>query len=400
LLVLLSFGLVLIATVLLVLGLLVGDGLTLIYFSIGLSAVAAVVLFVAVRVSKPSTVPSSAPAPLLPEPERVPVGVGATTDTATTASVTAPPQMAPPPVAPPAAAPPLAAAPPTVAAPAPAAPETGEWLAADQEWDDGEGEWEDEEIEFPIADYDELTEDEILPLLPELYEDEIDVVADREKAGQNRASILLALDDLRGADPIDAGSVAADEDVEDLDEADEADEEDVAEDDLEDAEDVEDEEEYLLPILDYDELSVSEIVSVLGELDDEELEEVKAYEQEGRARTTIIANIDRRLGITVAPVGRAAKRTPARRAAPTRRAPAKKAPVRKVSGQKAAPAKKAPARTAAPARKVAGQKAAPAKKAPARKAPARSSTPAKKRPVTKGAAKKKAPAKKAPARRR
>ena len=395
-LVLLSFGLVLIATVLLVLGLLVGDGLTLIYFSIGLSAVAAVVLFVAVRVSKPSKVPSSAPAPLLPEPARVPVGVGATTDTAPTASVTAPPQMAPPPVVPPAAAPPVAAGPPTVAAPAPTAPETGEWLAADQEWDDGECEWDDEEIEFPIADYDELTEDEINPLLPELYEDEIDVVADREKAGQNRASILLALDDLRGADPIDAGSVAADEDVEDVEEADEGDE-------VEEEGDLEDEEDYGLPILDYDELSVSEIVSVLGELDDDELEEVKAYEQEGRARTTIIANIDRRLGITVAPVRRAAKRAPVRRAAPTRRAPAKKAPARH-----AAPAKKAPARKvgqkAAPARKAparqVGQQAAPAKKAPARKAPARQAAPAKKQPVKKAAAKKKAPAKKAPARRR
>jgi hypothetical protein len=395
LLVLLSFGLVLIATVLLVLGLLVGDGLTLIYFSIGLSAVAAVVLFVAVRVSKPSKVPSSAPAPLLPEPARVPVGVGATTDTAATASTAALPQMAPPPVAPPAAAPPVAAAPPTVAAPAPAAPETGEWLAADQEWDDGEGEWEDEEIEFPIADYDELTEDEILPLLPELYEDEIDVVADREKAGQNRASILLALDDLRGADPIDAGGVAADEDVEDEEDVDEADEVD----EVEEEGDLEDEEDYGLPILDYDELSVSEIVSVLGELDDEELEEVKAYEQEGRARTTIIANIDRRLGITVAPVRRAAKRAPVRRAAPSRRAPAKKAPARA-----AAPAKKAPARKAvqkaAPAKKAPARAAAPAKKAPARKATSRNATPAKKHPVKKAAAKKKAPAKKAPARRR
>ena len=52
-LVLLSFGLVLLATVLLVLGLLVGDGLSLIYASVALSAVAAIILFVAVRVSKP-----------------------------------------------------------------------------------------------------------------------------------------------------------------------------------------------------------------------------------------------------------------------------------------------------------------------------------------------------------
>ena len=66
-LVLLSFGLVLVATVLLVLGLLVDSGLSLIYGSIALSVIAAVVLFVAVRVSKPKEALASAPAPLLPE---------------------------------------------------------------------------------------------------------------------------------------------------------------------------------------------------------------------------------------------------------------------------------------------------------------------------------------------
>ncbi len=63
-LVLLSFGLVLVATVLLVLGLLVGEGLGLIYASIGLSALAAILLVVAVRVAKPKTTAPVAPTPI------------------------------------------------------------------------------------------------------------------------------------------------------------------------------------------------------------------------------------------------------------------------------------------------------------------------------------------------
>ena len=92
-LVLLSFGLVLIATVLLVLGLLVGDGLSLIYASIALSAVAAVILFVAVRVSKPKVAQAAGPAPLVPdrepEPEYATAGAPATTTMPAVAPVAA-----------------------------------------------------------------------------------------------------------------------------------------------------------------------------------------------------------------------------------------------------------------------------------------------------------------------
>jgi hypothetical protein len=342
LLVLLSFGLVLIATVLLVLGLLVSDGLTLIYFSIGLSAVAAIVLFIAVRVAKPKQALSQAPAPL-PEPDRVPVGVGA---------VTAEPSTTTLPVAAP-AVPPVAV--PTAAPAGAEADGGGEWLAADQDWDEPAGEWDDE-VEFPIADYDELTEDEILPLLPELYEDEIAVVAGRERATKNRAAILLALEDLQGADEGDAAveTSAADE----------------------------------LPIEAYDELSVSEIVGVLGQLDDAELGDVRAYEESNRNRNTIIANIDRRLGRTDAP----RRAVSARKAPAAKKAPAKAAPVRKAAAKKA-PARKAGATTKAPpARAAAPTPKAPPVKAPAKKAPAAKKAAAKKAPAAKKAAAKKAPA--------
>src|SRR3954453_2439514 len=72
-LVLLSFALVLVATVLLVLGLLNDDGLTLIYASIGASVLAAVVLIVALRRNKPQEVRAEAPTPLpVDEPASAP----------------------------------------------------------------------------------------------------------------------------------------------------------------------------------------------------------------------------------------------------------------------------------------------------------------------------------------
>jgi hypothetical protein len=318
LLVLLSFGLVLVATVLLVLGLLVGDGLALIYVSIGLSALAAVILFVAVRVSKPKAAPVTAPEPLAAEPE------------AQYAAVTAP--AAPPtaeetatfPTAPP---PPMVEVPPVPEAPA---AEGDEWLAADQEWEAPAGEWEEEEVEFPIADYDELTVDEILPLLPQLYTDELDVVEEREASGQNRPEIVGELQRLRAA--------ASGE-----------------------GEYEQEEEEAFFPIEDYDELSIREIVELLPELDSEELGEVRTYELNHQKRRAILQDIDGRL--------------PAKRTAPAARkkaAPEKKAaPVKKAAAAKKTAAKKsaAPARKATPAKKTAAKqtpakkKAAPAKKA-------------------------------------
>jgi hypothetical protein len=55
----------------------------------------------------------------------------------------------------------------------------------------------DDEL-FPIADYDDLRVNQILPLLPELDDDELAVVADRERSGANRASVLLRVDELLG----------------------------------------------------------------------------------------------------------------------------------------------------------------------------------------------------------
>jgi hypothetical protein len=205
-------------------------------------------------------------------------------------------------------------------------------------------------------------------LLPQLYTDELDVVEEREAASQNRAAIITELGRLRAVAVGDDVAVQA-----------------VAEVD-----------EYF-PIEDYDELEVSEIIDLLGQLDADELADVRDHEAASQNRRTILQNIDRRL----AP----AEAAPARRTAPVRRAsaPSKKAPAKRAGapGKKAAPARKA----AAPAKKAPAKKAgAPAKKtAPARKAaaPAKKTAPAKKAaaPAKKTAPAKKAaaPAKKAPA---
>jgi hypothetical protein len=55
---------------------------------------------------------------------------------------------------------------------------------------------EDEEEPFPIEDYDDLRASEIMPLLPQLYADELELVAERERAGANRGAILDRIEDL------------------------------------------------------------------------------------------------------------------------------------------------------------------------------------------------------------
>jgi hypothetical protein len=381
-LVLLSFALVLVATVLLVLGLLTGGGLTLIYISIVTSATAAIVLIVAVRMSRPKEAAvAEAPEPLL-EPEPVAVGAPASGLGAVT-PVSAPVE----PVAEPAPAPaPAEAAPIAVPAleeeeelaPVGAAADD-EWQASDAGWDDeleAEEEvapaavaeatdWgaagEEEELEFPIADYDELRVGEILPLLPQLYTDELDVVEERERSGKARATILERIEELRrtGTDveplpaPVEgATEVVAAEPVE--------------------AEPFEATAEIpaaapatAFPIDDYDALPVNQILPQLSGLDADQLEEVRDREVAGSGRKTILSAIERRLG-SLMPVENVETAAAAARKAPAaKKAPAKKAAVKKAPAKKAA-AKKAPAKRAA-------TKKAPAKKAATKKSAAKKS---------------------------
>jgi hypothetical protein len=169
-LVLISFGLVLVATVLLVLGLVADSGLGLIYVSIVCSLAAGVILLVATRVNRqrPEAV-ATGPAPL-PPPEAPSVTPAAPAPAATLAPSA--------PVADDGAFAPSTQPVEAVAVPAAAA--------------------DDDEL-FPIADYDDLTVGEIMPLLPKLYADEIDVVIDREQSGKARRQIVSRLEELRGS---------------------------------------------------------------------------------------------------------------------------------------------------------------------------------------------------------
>lgn len=50
------------------------------------------------------------------------------------------------------------------------------------------------EVAFPIQDYDSLTVAQILPLLPQLYRDELAVIEERERQGKNRRSVISRLE--------------------------------------------------------------------------------------------------------------------------------------------------------------------------------------------------------------
>jgi hypothetical protein len=177
-LVLFSFLLVLVATVLLVLGLLTENGLAFIYVSIGMSAFAAVVLVIAVRLGKPKEGSApAAPAPLV-EPE--PVRTEPPVDEEWKPAVDQP--------APRRAVRPLRTPPPVLVEPDLDVDDDGDlWEApADQpDWDD--------EL-FPIEDYDELSAAEIVAVLGELDAEELALVRERELATRNRRTIVANID--------------------------------------------------------------------------------------------------------------------------------------------------------------------------------------------------------------
>ncbi|HVE94341.1 MAG TPA: hypothetical protein VNB24_05425 [Acidimicrobiales bacterium] len=85
--------------------------------------------------------------------------------------------------------------------------------------DDGEGGLEFDDEPFPIEDYDDLRVGEVLPLLPQLYADELDLVAARERSGANRAAVLDRIAELLDGDEatmaVDVVDLGDDEDAED-----------------------------------------------------------------------------------------------------------------------------------------------------------------------------------------
>ena len=394
---LVTIALVLVGAVSLVIGF-VSNSLVPIYISIGCSVVAGIVLVVFSRMSRRQAA----------APTGAPTAAGASTWAPSPQTAGRASEAEPEPEPTPAPQPEVAAAPAeqerTLVGgrwrrPGPAEPEP----ALTEEEDDED---------FPIEDYDDLRANEILPVLPELDLDELDMVREREERGKNRATIINRIDDLideleaeeAEADVEPAGVASARGPVDDevgvagppadvgarLGDAGPA---------------VEDED---FPFPDYDEMTVEEILSQLDDLDDEELDMVAEREEQGQNRAEILDRIDAMfeevevLEDEEAPPP--AERAPAEEAAPARagvekmtgkKAPAAKAAkaTKKMTGKKAAKAAKA-------AKKMTGKKAAKA----AKKAPA--GAPGKKTAVKKVTGKKapgpvksadEAPAKKAPA---
>src|SRR5207248_6040739 len=166
---------------------------------------------------------------------------------------------------------------------------------------------------FPIADYDELKVGEIVSLLPELDQDELEMVREREASGKNRSTILTRVEALTeaGGDDWDTRDRAW------------GDEEEEEEEEEEPAEEFGDEE--VFPIADYDDLKAAEVVSLLPELDDDELDDVRDREERGANRATVVNRIDQLLGKEPAPVKKQAKK------AQPKKAQAKKTPAKKTA---------------------------------------------------------------------
>lgn len=211
--VLVSFALVVLATITLVIGLL-QSGLTLIYVSIGCSVLAGLVLAVAVLRGRPEEAPATPGRPTVPAgagpatPPPAPAGARPWESQAPSAGEPTVPSWGPPPSAP---TPEPEPAPEREPAPALAGvlasrlgrdrtraddedrTEQVDVMALDEEEDD-EG--------FPIENYDRLRASEILRKLPDLSPEELERVREREVAGMNRFTVLSRIDaQLETAEP-------------------------------------------------------------------------------------------------------------------------------------------------------------------------------------------------------
>ena len=253
---LVSFLLVIVATIFLLSGLFLTKDLALIFISIACSALAGIVLVVAVMRSRP-------------RPTAAPAAEGGLTPAA--ASV--------------------------------AAEAIDDGRVAAPRGDGGR--------EFPIPDYDSLEVVEVLPLLGDLEPAELEMVRQREASGRAHPWILARIDALLEAEadtsehawapgPIGSGKARLldeedDEIVEvepdDADWASHRDSDWVAADfPLDSGADYGDARDF--PIDRYDDLRVTEILPLLANLDSEDLKMVREEEAAGKARASILARID------------------------------------------------------------------------------------------------------------
>lgn len=345
--------LVLIAAVTLLIGIF-GDNLAFIFVSIGSSIVAALVLGVLSQMSKRQTAAAVAGAPA----GGTPTG--------------AEPSLTPEPVAS------TAALDETVAA---AGTTTSSTTAV---------------AALPIADYDALRVNDVIPRLEGLDLDQLEAIAQHEEAGKNRSSILnridQLMDELEAAEAPAPATEVAEPVAAAVDEAGAA----------------------AFPIPEYESLGEDQVIALLGDLDADELETVAEFEETHANRDRVLDAIDDRLdelegiapaataGATTATATKAAATKAVKKA--TTAAKATKAAAKKTAVKKAGTAAKATKSTtkasAAPPRKAAtpAKRATSAAKATVKKA-AKAATTKKAGTATKAGATKKAAAAKKTAKR-
>jgi hypothetical protein len=153
----------------------------------------------------------------------------------------------------------------------------GEWAAADfplesrSELDELSLEADGIEVvqEFPIADYDDLKVSEILPLLPKLDPIELRMVRQEEAAGRARSSIISRIDSLLSGGTAGAASRAGKTTTS-----------------------TKRPSRAVLPIENYDELTVPQITARLGQLNEAELKALRTYERRHKARAGVLAKIE------------------------------------------------------------------------------------------------------------
>jgi len=244
---------------------------------------------------------------------------------------------------------------------------------------------------FPIPNYDRLRATELLSQLGSLDRNQLEAVRDREANGKNRFTILSRIDTLLST----AAEPAWEVDEGDWDSEDEKVEAEVlvsepsatgggfddegSDSGLDGALDTD--RTAAFPIASYDTLTVGQILPRLSELDPDELAQVRAREEMGRNRATILDRIDRL----------ASRRAPAPLAMPAAAPPAGRAPARRApAASRTAVSRGAVSRTAAS--KTSGPAVKRVAKAPSRKsaaavviAPATKSVPARRSAATRAA---------------
>jgi hypothetical protein len=254
---LVSFLLVIVASIFLLSGLFLTKDLPLIFVSIGCSALAGLVLVIAVLKSRPRPVGEAEPAS--PRPDTVAADPRAA-DTADVPEVSRTPEPA-----------------------GTRAPEPGRFGGRT----------------FPIPDYDNLEVVEVLPLLGDLEPAELEMVRQREASGRAHPWVLARVDALLEAEAGEWGP-AEEEEEEVVAEWSEPQPEwgsdwsasdfpleagsDAGYDEIEVMRD--------FPIDRYDELRANNILPLLSELDAEDLKMVREEEAATKARTSVLSRID------------------------------------------------------------------------------------------------------------